>query len=312
MNLAAVVRLIGINENTLRAWERRYGAVTPERDERGRRSYSSKEVEKIKLLWALVNEGHSIGLIANNNNVKLKSMLAGSLSPQVPQLTSVRPENNHAEKFLASIVAALDKFNLEGLHHNLQRARFEMNIKEIVIDLIMPLMKEVGRMSEIGKLSITQEHLLSSLLRDYLGNIHQSLSPYDFASRNSSKKVLLTTREGDLHEFNILMAAILSNVYRFQTYYLGPNMPVEDLAQSCLRFKPDFLILGFTPLPAIREVITSVDYLQNLDKALPRNITFCIGGPVDLVSCALSKDRVVKSLSGLSDLDQFLASKSIT
>lgn len=312
MNLAAVVRLVGINENTLRAWERRYNAVTPERDPNGRRTYSSDEVEKIRLLWALVNEGHSIGLIANNDNSTLKMMLAGSLSPQLATLTNVKSDNNNAQKFLASIVSALDKFNLEGLHHNLQRARFEMSIKEIVIDLIRPLMKEVGRMSEVGRLSISQEHLLSSLLRDYLGNIHQSLSPYDFSARNSSKKVILTTREGDLHEFTILMAAILSNVYQFQTYYLGSNMPVLDLIQSCIRFNPDFLILGFTPLPPNREIITPKDYLIQLDRNVPRKVTFCLGGPVDLDSCNLSNDRLIKSLTGLSDLDQFLASKSIT
>ncbi len=309
MNLTAVVRLIGINENTLRAWERRYEAVTPSRDAQGRRSYSDKEIEKIKLLWALVHEGHSIGHIANLTTPKLKSMLIKSLSPQV---TSLGSHNATAEKFLNSIINSLEKFNLEALHNSLQRARFEMSIKEIVIDLIKPLMDRVGRLSEVGEFSIAQEHLLSSLLRDYLGSVHQSLSPYDFASRTKSKSVCLTTREGDVHEFNILMAAILSNVYQFQTYYLGPNMPVEDLGQSCLRVHPDFLVLGFTPLPPGREIITPQEYLTRLDQMLPRNITFCYGGPVDLNLSTLSKDRDVIKLNGLLDLDKFFATASLT
>lgn len=307
MNLSAVVRLVGINENTLRAWERRYEAVTPSRDAQNRRFYSEKEVEKIQLLWALVNEGHSISLIAKLTNSKLKSMLTKSLSPH---LTEMRSKNDHADKFLESIVRSLEKFNLESLHQSLQRARFELNIKEIVIDLIKPLMTQVGKMSEKGQLSISQEHLLSSLLRDYLGNIHQSLSPYDFASRKTSKSVFLTTREGDLHEFNILLAAILSNVYQFQTYYLGPNMPAEDLAQNCLKMHPDYLVLGFTNLPPEREFITPQDFLSRLDKMLPRNISFCCGGASDLALSSISKDREVIKLNGLADLDQFFASKS--
>ncbi len=311
MNLTAVIRLVGINEHTLRAWERRYGAVTPERDSQGRRFYSPKEVEKIKLLWALVNEGYSIGLIANSSNQKLKTMLAGSLSPQLIEPKSLKEESTLAHKFLASIISSLEKFNLEGVHHNLQRARFDLSIKEIVIDLIVPLVKEVGRMGELDKLNISQEHLLSSLLRDYLGNIHQSLSPYDFAARNNFKRVVLTTREGDLHEFNILMASILSNVYQFQTYYMGTNMPVGDLVQTCLRFKPNFLILGFTPLPSNREIISPNEYLKRLDKLLPRSVTFCVGGPLDLAACNISQDREIKSITGLADLDQYLASKSM-
>lgn len=310
MNLTAVIRLVGINENTLRAWERRYGAVTPERDDRGRRIYSVKDVEKLKLLWALVNEGHSIGLIANYSTTKLKSMLKASLSPHAPTLTSPEAVQSMSQKYLASILSALEKFNMEGIHQGLQRARFEISTKEIIFDLIMPLLKNVGLMYGAGKLSVSHEHLLSSLLRDYLGSIHQSLSPYDFSARQSSKKVLLATREGDMHEFHILMAAILSNVYQFQTYYLGSNMPAEDLVSSCLRLKPDFLILGFTPLPAEKEVITPKQYLLKLHNQLPRKITFCYGGVMDLTYAEIFQDRKIKILFDFSELDHFLSSQS--
>jgi hypothetical protein len=172
-------------------------------------------------------------------------------------------------------------------------------------------MEKVGSMSIAGTLSIAQEHLLSSLLRDYLGNIHQSLSPYDFSSRKNSKSVFLTTREGDLHEFNILLAAILSNVYQFQTYYLGPNMPADDLAQTCLRFKTDYLVLGFTHLPPEREFIDPKTYLMKLDKMLPRNVSFCCGGLTDLTLSSISRDREIIKLNSLSDLDKFFATRSI-
>ena len=307
MNLSAVVRLIGINENTLRAWERRYGAVEPGRDEQGRRSYSDKEVEKLKLLWALVNEGHSIGLIAQLSVPKLRQLLSKSLSPQVTQLNATRAG---PEKFLNSIIRSLETFNLEGLHQSLQRARFEMNIKEIVIDLVKPLMEQVGRLSESGKITIAQEHLLSSLLRDYLGNIHQSLSPYDFSSRKNCKAVCLTTREGDFHEFNILLAAILANVYQFRTYYLGPNMPAADLVQNCLRLKPDYLVLGFTFLPMDRELISPEKFLTYIDKQLPRSVTFYCGGVSDATLGLLSREREVIKLSGLNQLDELFASQS--
>lgn len=308
MNLSAVVRLIGINEHTLRAWERRYEAVTPSRDAQGRRFYSDKEVEKIRLLWSLVNEGHSIGLIASHSSAKLKSMLKKTLSPLASE---VRPTNSAADKVLNNIIHSLEKFNLESLHQGLQRARFEMTIKEIVIDLIKPLMERVGQLSEVGELSVTQEHLLSSLLRDYLGNVHQSLSPYDFAARKNAKSVFLTTREGDLHEFNILMGAILANIYQFKTYYLGPNMPAEDLAQSCIRFRPDYLVLGFTNLSPERELVSPQAYLKKLDKLLPRQITFCCGGASDTALSVVSKDRQIIKMNGLADLDQFFASQSI-
>lgn len=307
MNLSAVVRLVGINENTLRAWERRYGVVKPARDEQGRRIYSDHEVHRIQLLWALVKEGHAIGLISQLEDSELQNLLKKSLSPQA--LATQRADSK-VEKLLQSIIRSLEKFDLESLHQVLQRARFDLTIKEIVIDLIKPLMEKVGLLSESRELSITQEHLLSSLLRDYLGNIHQSLSPYDFKARRVSKSVCITTREGDLHEFNILLASILSNLYQFKTFYLGPNMPAQDLGESCHKLKPDFLILGFTYLPPEREIISPFDYLLHLDRALPRQVTFLCGGAYEDDLAGLSSDREIISLKGITHLDEFLASRS--
>lgn len=307
MNLSAVVRLTGINENTLRAWERRYEAVVPTRESNGRRSYSSKDVERIKLLWSLVHEGHAIGQIANLSSAKLKEMLAESLAPQ--NLEGQVPDDK-VQKVLDEMIRGLEKFQLETLHQALQRARIELSIKDIVVQLIRPLMMRVGEMTYENKLSITQEHLLSSLLRDYLGNIHQSLSPYDFTVRSNAKAVVLTTREGDLHEFNILMAAILSNLYQFRTYYLGPNMPLEDLVECCQRFKADFLILGLTPLPADREIIAPKTFLTKLDKRLPRRVSFCCGGADEELLSSLSHERNIFNIQGLMELDQFLSTQS--
>lgn len=307
MNLSAVVRLTGINENTLRTWERRYEAVSPTREENGRRSYTTKDVERIKLLWALVHEGHGIGLIANLSTVKLKQMITSSLAPQVP---GAQVDDTKVNKVLAEMISALEKFRLEDLHHSLQRARFDMSVKEIVISLLRPLLQRVGQMTYDGQLSITQEHLLSSLIRDYLGNIHQSLSPYDFAARAKSKAVVLTTREGDLHEFNILMAAILANLYQFRTYYLGPNMPIEDLIDCCHRFKADYLVVGFTSLPNGRELISTKGFLNKLDKNLPRRVSFCCGGAEKQALVDLSGEREVIPINGLNELDQFFSIQS--
>ncbi len=304
LNMKAVVRLLGINENTLRGWERRHHAITPGRDAGGRRSYSPREVERIRLLWALVREGHTIGRLAGLSSAELKRMLVATQSPEAPPLTAASAGTT---AYLDAIVEALERFDLERLHHALQRARFDLSPKEVVINLVRPLMARVGGLIVEGKLSITQEHLLSTLLRDYLGNIHQSLSPYDLSIRANAKNVVLATREGDVHEFGILLSAILCNLYRYRTFYLGPNMPQEDLVEACQRFKADILILGFTSLPPERELVTPADYLRGLDRGLPRRVTICHGGAGRVDQRVFKSDRQVMALEGLEELDRFLA-----
>lgn len=299
------MRLVGINENTLRAWERRYNAVEPRRDDEGHRLYSQKDVERIRLLWALVKEGHGIGKIANLPSSNLKKLLARSLSPDAAELPS---QIATKEVFLSEMVKALGKFDLEKLNQTLLRARFELSTKEIVLNVIRPLLKEVGELVHVGKLSITQEHLLSALLRDYLGNIQQSLAPYDFSSRTGAPGIMLTTREGDMHEFGILCASILCHLYRLRTYYLGPNMPVQDLVEAVETLKVDYLVLGLTGLPSNREPVSPHEFLSALDKELPRRVTFCLGGFVDAEKLELKKDRQMFSIRSFEELDRMLSS----
>ncbi|MEM7401785.1 MAG: MerR family transcriptional regulator [Pseudomonadota bacterium] len=63
--IGAVSRITGIGSETLRAWERRYQAVTPSRTASGDRNYSRDDVAKLLLLKSMVDAGISIGTIAS-------------------------------------------------------------------------------------------------------------------------------------------------------------------------------------------------------------------------------------------------------
>ena len=63
--IGAVSRITGIGSETLRAWERRYSAVTPLRTDSGDRNYTREDVAKLLLLKSLVDGGISISSIAS-------------------------------------------------------------------------------------------------------------------------------------------------------------------------------------------------------------------------------------------------------
>lgn len=86
--IGTVSTLTGIDPHTIRAWERRYGAITPSRSESGRRRYDDHTVERLQLLKALVDCNESIGLIAHLPDEALRERLAkladlGRNRPQV-------------------------------------------------------------------------------------------------------------------------------------------------------------------------------------------------------------------------------------
>ena len=74
LTVKAASKLAGINPHTLRAWERRYRAIAPERSGTGRRLYSLEEVVRIRMLSSVVRGGHPIREIANLSNDELKKL----------------------------------------------------------------------------------------------------------------------------------------------------------------------------------------------------------------------------------------------
>ena len=73
--IGAVSRITGIGSETLRAWERRYKAVTPKRTDSGDRQYSREDVAKLLMLKSLIDCGISIGSVASLNEAELKNIL---------------------------------------------------------------------------------------------------------------------------------------------------------------------------------------------------------------------------------------------
>ncbi|HCN46378.1 MAG TPA: helix-turn-helix-type transcriptional regulator, partial [Pseudomonas sp.] len=58
-----IARLTGVNPVTLRAWERRYGLVVPQRTSKGHRLYSSDQVQRIQAIVAWLNRGVAVSQV---------------------------------------------------------------------------------------------------------------------------------------------------------------------------------------------------------------------------------------------------------
>ncbi|MDZ7667986.1 MAG: MerR family transcriptional regulator [Gammaproteobacteria bacterium] len=90
-NIGAAARLSGVSREKIRIWERRYQAVNPSRDASNRRLYSRNDIDRLALIRALVDSGHTISSVANLSAAKLKARLA-SPSP-TPAEVSPGPSN---------------------------------------------------------------------------------------------------------------------------------------------------------------------------------------------------------------------------
>ena len=74
--IGTVSSLTGVDAHTIRAWERRYGALEPTRDDAGRRRYDDHAIERLQLLKGLVDCSEPIGAIAHLGDDELRERLS--------------------------------------------------------------------------------------------------------------------------------------------------------------------------------------------------------------------------------------------
>ncbi len=60
-----VSRLTGVNSVTLRAWERRYGLIRPQRTPKGHRLYAQDDISRIERILQWLNRGVPVSQVAD-------------------------------------------------------------------------------------------------------------------------------------------------------------------------------------------------------------------------------------------------------
>lgn len=286
--IRAVSKLTGISVDTLRAWERRYAVVEPERDERGR-LYSEADVERLKLLRQLVEQGHAIGRVAALTSEELRALLTRGPDPVPYDGPAVAAPTD-----LSSLLGAVERFDAPSLRRELSRLAAVLPARTLAREVALPLLQVVGEGWHEGKYSVAQEHLVTAELRSLIGALARL-----HAVPEGSPRLLLATPPGEQHELGTLVAALVASGSGFQTFYLGPGLPAAEVVNAARRVAPRAVVLGYTGSESAPEALPS---LAEVARTLPGSIECWVGGAgVEAAAQSLPGDRVLL----LEDLDAY-------
>ncbi len=81
----------GVSIEVLRAWERRYGIVRPERTESGYRLYDDSAIDRVRAMRQLVDSGWSASQAAREIEANGVPVDVASRSPTLPIGIAARP-----------------------------------------------------------------------------------------------------------------------------------------------------------------------------------------------------------------------------
>ena len=100
-SIKAVAQATGLTVETLRAWERRYEVVQPNRDGSGRRTYSATDVARLRLLRTATELGHTISRLAQLSDEDLAKLVNDSGASK--ESTHVADAKAGAQAFIRSL-----------------------------------------------------------------------------------------------------------------------------------------------------------------------------------------------------------------
>lgn len=269
--IRVVARQTGLSTHLIRMWERRYGAVIPERTDTGRRVYSDEDIERLSLLRQATLAGESIGQIANFSRDDLVKLVTSS------ELSMPKEEKGPGTRvapspdiYLGRCLENIKNLDAAGLEANLLSASMALGEQVFLEQIVQPLMLQTGRLWSEGSLKVVHEHISSAVIRSMLGSMAMANKRI-----SDGPVILVTTPSGQVHEFGALMVAVSASSIGWQSMYLGPNLPVEDIMTVIQERRVDAVALSIVYPPDDPHVAM---YLKKLGRLLPSHITLLIGG----------------------------------
>ena len=284
----------GVMPHTIRTWEKRYQVFTPERSEGGHRLYSEVDLAKAKLIVALIEQGHTISSLARHSLQDLRSLLVvnkGEDSESGKMFTSVETKR---------LLQHLANFNIDMVASGMQHLRLSIGIKEFIFKIVLPVMQEIEKLYLKGMYSVTQEHIISTIVGDQLHQINLS------NQGPNPDRIALATPEGNLHELPILIAEIICHVNRFSTNYLGASHPAECLSEAVNALKCKIIVMGVISSDQWNYEKKIIPYLRSMDKYLKNKVIVMLGGGSEVDFPEFKNIENVKVVKSFEDFDKML------
>ena len=292
--ISVISTACGVMPHTIRTWEKRYQVFTPERSEGGQRLYNEADFAKAKLIVALIEQGHTISSLARHSLHDLRSLLVVN-----------KGEDSETDKMFTSLetkklLQHLANFNINLVASGMQHLRLSIGVKEFIFKIVLPVMHEIEKLALKGLYSVTQEHIISTIVRDQLGQINLA------NEGPNSDRFALATPEGNLHELPILIAEIICNANRVSTNYLGASHPAECLSEAVNALKCKTIVMGVISSAQWNYENNIVSYLESMDTFLKNKVKVILGGGREVDFPKFKNIENVRVIKRFEDFDKML------
>ncbi|NPV77770.1 MAG: MerR family transcriptional regulator [Anaerolineae bacterium] len=279
--IKSVALQTGIRPVTLRAWERRHDILSPFRSDNRYRLYSERDIALLRWIKNRLDSGLAISNVANELHSMIKDGIWPDMIPAAPIVTPGKVANPPSE-YSRQLFEALIRHDEARSGDLLREIHSLFDLPTTFMQIITPVLVEIGEAWFSGKIRITTEHFVSAYLRGKLLSLLQA-----YPSRRGAPYLMLGCAPTEQHEIGSLMLSVLLRSEGYRVEYLGADVPLEDLTDYASYEHPAMIVLAASMIEAAIELKKMSGFIKKV-KPLP---VFGFGGAAFRATTAL-KDHV--------------------
>lgn len=289
-----VARITGLSPHLIRAWERRYDVVKPDRSDSNRRLYSDEDIQRLIALRRAVQSGHRIAQLSQMESSVLNRLANVSPAGNDHERNGKPPAS--VQEHLDACMKAVSALDVDLLERTLAEAAVDLPRRHLFEQVVTPLMEEVGERWSDGSMKILSEHMASSVVQVFLWDLLRR------ANANGHRpSIVVATPAGQWCVMGALVVAVVATDLGWHAHFFGANLPAEDIAAAARNFRARAVALSITYRA---EQSLMFREIRRLQQGLDPNVKLLVGG-----RAADSFEDAISSAGGIrvNDLSHFVS-----
>jgi MerR family transcriptional regulator, light-induced transcriptional regulator len=242
LRIGELSRRVGVSPDVLRAWERRYGLLRPQRSRSGQRLYTDADEARVREMLGHMDRGYAPAVAAR--------LAAQAPRPRVPPgeaaptragrpapAPAVAPAADLAA-FAGELRTALDGLDEASAEAVLDRLLAAFALDTVLRDVVLPFLHDLGDRWARGAVTVGQEHFATAVIA---GRLHALARGWD---AGVGPRAVLACPSDERHDLGLLCFALALRSRGWRVCYLGADTPADAIASVAGQLDAELIVLG--------------------------------------------------------------------
>ncbi len=221
VTISELSQLTGVNSVTLRAWERRYGLLKPQRSSKGHRLYLRDDIDKVISILAWINKGVSVG--------KVKPLLINGADENTVEIS------DQWNEYQSTLLSAAHDFNEGKIETIYQKITKQYPMSTCIQYCFKPLFELQYNNPDVS----SGEYFLSSCLKYRLQN---SLLFFNKSFKKADCKCVLLSHESS-SSWKVWITALLLQEQGIKVHILDEVATIDSCLKIVVDLKPQYAVI---------------------------------------------------------------------